>query len=89
LQNPVVAGVLPRLRQVVAVAGEIQHGLRQIELFRRRLAARHVEFEATRAEHIVFRPDLATEGLELGIRQVGDLRGHTGASPLGRRSIAN
>jgi hypothetical protein len=76
LQNPVVAGVLSRLGQVVAVAGQSQHGLRQIELFRRRLAARHVELEATRAEHIILGPDLTTEGLEFVIRQVGDLGGH-------------
>ena len=36
--------------------------VRQIELFRRRLAARHVEFEAARPEGVVFGADPATEG---------------------------
>ena len=72
LQDAVVAGVLTRLGHKVAVAGEGEHRVRQIELLRRRLAARHVEFQATRPERVIVGPHRLAQGMKAGIRQIDD-----------------
>jgi hypothetical protein len=83
LQVAVVAGVLASLGDVVAIAGQGQHRLRQIKLVRCRFAASHVEFETTRSESIIVGAHLLAQGMEVGIWQIGD-RGHGALGVAGR-----
>ncbi len=72
LQHAVVPGVIAGLADVVAVARQGQQAVRQIQLLGRRLAARHVELEAPRAEGVIFAAHVVAQRLEIGIRQIGD-----------------
>jgi hypothetical protein len=57
---------------MIAIAREGEESVRQIELFGRRFAPRHVEFQAPRAERFVIVADLVAQSAKVFLIQIGD-----------------